>query len=196
MYTVIVTLLHFVCITGRCCKQHLVQLTTLDFGVPQGSVLGLMFVFIQSPVCSYTQPSLFLYRTAQFDLIHSPVCSYSAQPSLFLYTAQFVLIHSPVCSYTAQSSLFLYTAQFVLMHSPFHTSSPSVVLTSTCFRTIHSFSILSLLPTLVPLLKRQRRVSNMSRFGWIQTNSNLTTTKLRHWLSVFAPELVSLAMSV
>ena len=152
----------------------------------------MLFVLIHSPVCSYTQPSLFLY-TAQFVLVHSPVCSYTAQPSLFLYTAQFVLVHSPVCSYTAQPSLFLYTAQFVLMHSSFHTSSTSVVLTSTCFRTMRSFSVLF---NLVPLLKRQRRVSSMPRLGWIQTNSDLTTTKLRHWLSVLAPELASLAMSV
>ena len=60
VYTVIVTLLHFVCITGRCCKrQHLVQPTTLGLWGPSGISVGT------DVICSYTQPSLFLY-TAHF----------------------------------------------------------------------------------------------------------------------------------
>ena len=81
VYTVIVTLLHFVCITGRCCKrQHLVQPTTLGLWGPSGISVGT------DVICSYTQPSLFLY-TAQFVLIHSPfhtssdlhMCSHDVQ---------------------------------------------------------------------------------------------------------------------
>ena len=45
-------------------------------------------------------------------------------------------------------------------------------------------------------LIKQRCVSNMSRLRWIPTNSDLMMTKLRHWLSVFAPEQVSSVMSI
>ena len=74
--------------------------------------------------------------------------------------------------------------------SPFHASSTSVVLTAKCFLTIHSFSVLPFLLILVS--NRQRCVSNMSWLRSIPTNSDLMMTKLRHWLSVFAPEQVFL----
>ena len=64
------------------------------------------------------------------------------------------------------------------------------------FRAIHSFSVLPFPLILVPLSKRQRRVSNMSRLGWILTNSNLTMTKLRHWLSVLALGQVSATVRI
>ena len=63
------------------------------------------------------------------------------------------------------------------IHSPFHASSANPVQTSTSFRTIHSFSVLPFPLILVPLSNRQRRVSNVSRLGWIPTNSSSTYDK-------------------
>ena len=61
---------------------------------------------------------------------------------------------------------------------------------------LHKFSddtqlFSSAIPADFGTLIKQRRVSNMSRLGWISTNSNLTMTKLRHWLSVLALGQVS-----
>ena len=105
------------------------------------------------------------------------------------------LIHPTTPGFWGPSGISVGIIALCSLCSPFHASSASLVLTSTNFRTIHSFSVPPFLLILVPLSNRQRRVSNLSRLGWIPTNSKLTMTKLRHWLSVLARKQLFPAIS-